>query len=161
MTTNPTAPGEPLTGHALFVEARKKSPDGQMGLFARTAFRSGTRILSFYPENIYTEPSRETVQVGFLHHISLQPKLLQYTNHSCDPNIFFDTTLMQIVALKDIAEGDELRFFYPATEWKMREPFQCNCGSANCLGEIRGAAYLSSAVAAQYQLNSFISERTA
>lgn len=130
-----------------------------MGLFARTTFRSGAPILAFFPENFYTEPSRETVQIDVLHHISLQPKVLQYTNHSCDPNIFFDTGLMQIIALKDIAEGDELRFFYPATEWNMREPFPCNCGSANCLGEIRGAAHLSTAVAAPYQLNTFISER--
>jgi SET domain-containing protein len=40
---------------------------------------------------------------------------MQYINHSCDPNVAFDTTAFKLVALKDIKAGDELVFFYPST----------------------------------------------
>jgi hypothetical protein len=33
--------------------------------------------------------------------------------------------------------GDELRCFYPSTEWAMAEGFDCKCGAPECLGFIR------------------------
>ena len=36
---------------------------------------------------------------------------------------------MQVVALKDLKERDELTVFYPAFEWDMSSPFECWCGA--------------------------------
>lgn len=44
---------------------------------------------------------------------------------------------------KGLNEGDELTFFYPSTEWDMAQPFDCHCGSENCLGKVRGASELT------------------
>jgi hypothetical protein len=159
MITNPFSSGQTTSGHDLYFELRTKAPGDQKGLFAKKPFRGGDMILTFYPEGIYGKPRPETLQVGFLHHISMQPQFLRFANHSCDPNIFIDTTQMRVRALRDIAEGEELCFFYPATEWIMEAPFQCSCGAANCLGRIRGAAFLLPSIARKYQLNHFISER--
>ena len=100
-----------------------------------------------------------TVQTGEDKHITLQPEFLQYINHSCYPNVFFDTTAMQLVALKEIQPGDELMFFYPSTEWDMSQPFDCFCGTTQCLHRIQGAAYLSDEEAKRYRLTDFINEK--
>ena len=99
------------------------------------------------------------MQVGIDKHIMLQPEHLQYINHSCDPNVFFDTHAMQVVALKEIAEGDEMTFFYPSTEWDMAQPFTCYCGCSNCLGEIRGAAHINPEIINTYTLTRFIQQQ--
>ena len=100
-----------------------------------------------------------TVQVGINEHIYLQPGVLQYINHSCSPNIFFDLSTFKAICLRPINKGDELFYFYPSTEWEMAEPFQCLCGSANCLGRIAGASYLSKDVIQNYRFSDFISEQ--
>lgn len=53
------------------------------------------------------------LQVGETEHIMLSPEWLQYVNHSCTPNVFFDTSTLKLIALKDIKAGEELCFFYP------------------------------------------------
>ncbi|KAF9786409.1 hypothetical protein BJ322DRAFT_1210802 [Thelephora terrestris] len=73
---------------------------------------------------------------------------LVYVNHSCEPNVAFDlsskdTSQWHVRALKQVKAGDPLTFFYPSTEWKMAQPFDCLCGSKTCLGRIEGAFILS------------------
>jgi hypothetical protein len=99
------------------------------------------------------------VQTGPSTHITLKPEYLQFINHSCSPNVFFDTEKKVLVSLKDIHPGDEITFFYPSTEWEMDQPFLCQCGSAQCLQIIQGAAFLSTAVLESYQLSAFIREK--
>lgn len=65
-------------------------------------------------------------QVGPTQHIMLSPEWLQYINHSCDPNVFFDTASFKLIALKDIAAGDELCFFYPRCGmWHLQLALAC------------------------------------
>jgi hypothetical protein len=63
---------------------------------------------------------------------------------------------MQLECLTDIEIGDELFFFYPATEWKMSQVFNCHCGQPACVGLIQGASQLSKAVLKKYKLTDFI-----
>jgi D-alanine-D-alanine ligase len=57
-------------------------------------------------------------------------------NHCCDPNTGFDG--LNVLAIKNINEGDELTLDYTAFLDENMEPFQCRCNSANCRGEISG-----------------------
>ena len=118
-------------------------------------------ISPIFVKAIYTSPTFLTIQTGNSQHITLLPEFLQYINHSCAPNVFFDTTLLQLVALKRIEIGEELRFFYPSSEWQMTQSFVCNCGASNCLQLIQGAAYLSSDVVKQYQFTNYIKQQLA
>jgi hypothetical protein len=68
---------------------------------------------------------------------------------------------MQLVALKEILEEDEMTFFYPSTEWEMTQSFTCYCGSSNCIGEIKGASFLPENVWKQYRLTDFIQQQLA
>lgn len=97
-----------------------------------------------------------TIQVGKNKHITFDPVYLQYINHSCDPNVFFNTTTMQMVCLKAILPGDELGFFYPSTEWEMVQSFICHCGNSNCLQYINGAAHIHTDTLRKYRLTDFI-----
>lgn len=132
---------------------------GQRSLHATKAFKHGEVISPFRAEEELSSPTYLTLQKDDELHIKLLPSFLQYVNHSCSPSAFFDTTLMQFVALKDIEEGEELTFFYPSTEWVMAQAFECRCGSATCLGRIQGAAFLSAEILNNYRLTNFIQRK--
>lgn len=136
---------------------------------------------------IADDVSYASVQISRDQHILLNSDLV-YCNHSCDPNVRFlfvrdDTPApgeasnsstknsaanvdIQLWSLeKPIKEGEELRFFYPSTEWNMVQPFPCSCGASSvsktggpCLGEIRGAKDLKTEVLERYWLSDHIRE---
>ena len=139
-----------------FAEVREMVSSGQKALYATHTFSAGDPIISFSSAKTVNTPNYLTVQVNNDEHIMLHPEFIQYINHSCEPNCFFDTTNMQLIALTDILSGAAFTFFYPSTEWDMQQPFACCCGSKKCLGEIRGAAHLSSEQANQYRFTDFI-----
>ena len=68
---------------------------------------------------------------------------------------------MKLVALKEIKTQEEMTFFYPSTEWKMTQTFNCYCGSKYCIGQIKGAAFLSKNSLEKYQLTDFIQQQLA
>lgn len=154
-----TNPNYRLVSDHIFAVVRQNIVNNQKGFFANRSYKPGEMVAEFSAGDILSEPTYLTVQIGIDKHIMLQPEHLQYINHSCDPNVFFDTYTMQVVALRDIGEGDEMTFFYPSTEWDMSQPFTCLCGSANCLGEIRGAAHISPDIISRYKLTRFIQQQ--
>lgn len=156
-----TTPAYRTVSNHVIAEVRQKISNEQNALFVLRTYQPGEVIASFSAGTISAEPTYLTVQVGVAKHITLQPEFLQYINHSCDPNVFFDTTTMELVALKELAEEEELTFFYPSTEWEMTQSFNCYCGSHNCLGEIKGAAFLSKEAAAHYRFTDFIQQQLA
>jgi hypothetical protein len=145
----------------VFAERRQKISNDQNALFATQSFQPGDMIADFSAGTIAAEPTYLTVQVGIGKHITLQPEFLQYINHSCEPNVFFNTTTMQLVALKEIKAEEEMTFFYPSTEWQMTQSFNCYCGHAACIGDIRGAAFLSKEAQEKYRFTDFIQEQLA
>jgi len=144
-----------ISNHEI-VEVRQRAKDGQHGIYANRSWNPGEVITLFSAATYSSEPTYLTIQTGESLHITLDPEFLQYTNHSCDPNVFFDTALMELVALNFIHPGDELTFFYPSTEWVMRQPFDCFCESHQCLGKIRGARYLKKNVRKRFRFTAFI-----
>lgn len=144
-----------------FAEMRRKLSNNQNALFTLRSFRAGQIIANFSAGTISAEPTYLTIQLGENKHITFDPEFLQYINHSCDPNVFFDIASMQLVALKNLESEEELTFFYPSTEWKMTQSFRCFCGSSNCLEKIRGAAYLSKETQEKYRFTDFIQQKLA
>ena len=102
------------------------------------------------------EPAVHSVQLNESAHILLEPQFLEYTNHSCSPNVVFDLDAMVVRAIEPIQPGEEIVYFYPSTELSMAQPFTCDCGSDNCLGVIRGADYLPTEVLDRYHLTTHI-----
>jgi hypothetical protein len=154
-----TNPSYRLVSDHIFAVVRQNIDNNQKAFFAQQRYEPGQVVAEFSAGKTLSRPTYLTVQVGIDKHIMLQPEHLQYINHSCDPNVFFDTYTMQVVALKPIAEGDEMTFFYPSTEWDMVQPFKCYCGTSRCLGEIRGAAHINPQVLRSYTLTRFIQQQ--
>jgi hypothetical protein len=156
-----TTPAYRTISNHVIAEVRQKIANEQNALFALRPYHPGEVIAEFSAGTISAEPTYLTVQVGIARHITLQPEFLQYINHSCDPNVFFDTTTMQLVALKELQPQQEMTFFYPSTEWEMTQSFNCYCGSHHCLGKIQGAAFLSKQAQEQYRFTDFIQQQLA
>ncbi len=58
-------------------------------------------------------------------------------NHSCDPNLGFSGQI-GLVAMRDIAAGEELTFDYAMSDGEPYDEFECLCGAPYCRGVIRG-----------------------
>jgi len=151
-----TNPAYKIISNHGFAEVVENTALQQHSLHAVTAYNAGDIICSFAAKETLTQPTYLTIQINHDHHITLAPEFLQYINHSCHPNVFFDTTNFQLLAVLAIEPGDELTFFYPSTEWVMAQPFICFCNTTKCLHSIQGAAQLDEKVLQQYQLTNFI-----
>ncbi|OAV95674.1 hypothetical protein PTTG_04808 [Puccinia triticina 1-1 BBBD Race 1] len=97
-------------------------------------------------------------------HFELNSELV-YINHSCEPNVAFDLPggwkgleegRWCLRSLSEIKKGEALTFAYFSTEWHMAQPFQCKCGSRNCLGMIQGAKHLDKETLDRYFINEHI-----
>lgn len=95
-------------------------------------------------------PSRYSLQVGWDLHLDLPDGCTEqeimdryfwrFMNHSCAPNA--RVVGRQVVAARDIAPGEQIRFHYNTTEYEMAEPFRCTCGASSCAGVIAGYSAL-------------------
>jgi hypothetical protein len=139
-----------------FCELRKDETNGHLGLFSRKNFSMGDLVINFGSSTMLDTPNYLTVQIGINQHILMSPEYLQFTNHSCNPNLLYNTTTMELECLRDISIGDEFAFFYPATEWKMSQKFECHCGEVDCIGLVQGAADTPIEILNQYKLTNFI-----
>lgn len=139
-----------------FAEARQNITTLSKALFALKAFNENDIICHFTITEVFKTPTYLTIQKGVDEHIMIAPTNLQLTNHSCNPNVLFDTDKLQFICIRKINVGDELCFFYPATEWDISQPFECLCNADNCLKTIQGAKYLSKEILSKYRLTSFI-----
>lgn len=156
-----TTPAYRIISNHGIAEMRRKLSNGQNALFSLRTYQPGDVIANFTAGTISAEPTYLTIQLGIRKHITFDPEYLQYINHSCDPNVFFDTTAMNLVALKTLKRNEEMTFFYPSTEWKMKQTFQCYCGYKYCIGEIKGASYLSKEAQEKYRFTDFIQQQLA
>ncbi|KUR73018.1 hypothetical protein AQZ52_07430 [Novosphingobium fuchskuhlense] len=138
-----------------------RNDDGYSRALVAVAIGKDEVLAQFGARETLATPNYLTVQTGPETHILLAPEHLQYINHSCEPNVFFDTTRMEIIALRDIAAGEECTFFYPSTEWTMDRAFDCLCGSSACLGRIAGADMLDADALERYAFNQHILDRLA
>ncbi len=150
-----------VTGTNKFAEVREDTASLAKSLHSIISFQKDEIICDFGAAAILKTPTYLTIQTGCDEHIHLKPELLKFTNHSCKPNVFFDTQVMQLIAIKNILPGDEFTFFYPSTEWDMAQPFDCLCGSEHCLKKISGAAHMPLHTLKNYRLTDFIQRQLA
>ncbi len=145
-----------LVSRHNFGEVWLTHHNNQRMLIANRAVQPGEVLGTISKGAIRSTPTYLTVQQSDTEHFMLQPEFLQYINHSCRPNVFFDLDTMQVVCVRPVKAGEELTYFYPATEWNMAQPFGCRCGQSNCMGNIQGAKHLPKEVLRNYRFTKFI-----
>jgi hypothetical protein len=121
-------------------------------LIAVARILRGTRVLRLEGD-FAAGPSRYSVQVGEQQHLDLASGLTPdamrvrrpaaFMNHSCDPSMHVQGR--DVIALRTLSPGDELTFDYNSTEAHLAVPFVCRCGSAHCVGAVRGYTHLTRA----------------
>ncbi len=132
--------------------------DDHRRLVAARPIAKGTHIFPVTGRET-TVPTRYSVQVGKGLHIDqddaqeefdlIRRYFWRYLDHSCEPSAMIRDR--QVIAIRDIAEGEGVTFDYNTTEYDMASPFQCYCGSSLCVGTVRGAKHLTKAQRARLE----------
>lgn len=130
------------------------------GVFATRSFARTQRMVQFrgpllhrseVPSSYAGEGDRY-VQIGVDEFLGPSGGFDDWVNHSCEPNAGLEFTRdgIWLVALEDIARGDEVTWDYSTTlfenPWRMR----CRCGKPSCRGVIGEFARLPHHVQARY-----------
>ncbi len=121
---------------------------GTHRVIAIEPIQTGTVILHIH--GIFVdEPSKYSIQVDHDLHVLVDPlnasspdpdlHAWQYLNHSCNPSGAL--VGLSLVALRPIAQWEEVTFDYNTTEYQMATPFACRCGACDG-GLIRGFRFL-------------------
>lgn len=114
------------------------SAGDQEGRYATTNLKKDEVIIDLKPVMTRAKrPSAYTLQLaeGY-YYKSLVGSLGM--NHSCSPNSYICFDDLTYRALRDVANCEELTFHYCTTEYELANPFDCLCGSPDCLGHVTG-----------------------
>ncbi len=108
-----------------------------LGVFAKRTIAPWETILAFDGPIIdFAETKRRgprecmAFQIGPNTYIDTQPPAV-FVNHSCDPNAGIRND-KNLVALRLIRAGEEIRFDYSTTMEERSFTMQCRCGAAGC-----------------------------
>lgn len=99
-----------------------KEVDGIKGLYASVSFKKGD-VLFQLQDKIFPTPSPTSIKVGEDRHS--EDPFGRFINHGCEPSVKVDG--YNIIALRDIVNGDEIAFNYLDNEDKLVNPFYCKC----------------------------------
>lgn len=136
------------------LELRTSGIDGR-GMFARTGLRAGDRIIEYTGERISKEESMRLCNEGnnYIFQIndefdldgSVESNLARFINHSCAPNAEaqLEEDRVWIVALRDVAPGEEITFNY-GYDLDDYRAHPCRCGAPACVGYILAEEYWNS-----------------
>lgn len=128
------------------------------GVFAARRFRAGETIVhedsAAYRARTVTraelaahghELGWYTFQVGPDAYLLPRGAIDDLTNHSCEPSagIRLDRAGYRLIALRDIAPGEEITYDYSTYLAGDHEAMQCCCGARHCRGRIGAFAALS------------------
>ena len=116
-------------------------PRLRLKLVANDLIGAGEVVFQCRPEEITPERTWRTVQIDFNRHV--KNDLLDYVDHSCEPNAVFDVDRLALRALRRIEKGEPITFFYPGSEVELAAGFDCTCGSRDCIGHLKGGFYLT------------------
>jgi hypothetical protein len=85
------------------------------------------------------EIRRLTLQIDEdLYIVTSQEGPADWVNHSCEPNAGLSGQIV-LVAMRDIAPGEEICFDYAMSDGSPYDEFDCNCGSTHCRGRVTGS----------------------
>ena len=134
---------------------------GDSGLFATASIAKDT-LLAVFGGAIMNKESVLNLPAGSIKNVlqiaddlwvaSLSAEKTDVINHSCDPNAGLQGQIC-LVAMRDIASGEEITFDYATvvSEWVGMEPLNCNCQSISCRKTIRASDWQSKELQEKYR----------
>ena len=133
------------------IELRTCPEKGGFGLFASQAIHSD-ELLTMWGGKVITEKELDLLPIETqTHGIQVDETLYlipvihgdpaDYFNHSCNPNAGMNSH-SSLVAIHEIATGDEICFDYAMSDSSDYDEFQCHCGTAHCRKRITGRDWM-------------------
>ncbi len=128
------------------AESRPHPGKGDCGVFARAPIKSG-EILALWGGTIvsgadlnpnmphFTQLVLQIDEDLFMMSARMEPA--DCFNHSCDPNAGL-TGQIGLIAMRDIASGEEICLDYAMCDGMSYDEFDCTCGTALCRGRVTG-----------------------
>jgi hypothetical protein len=125
------------------------------GVFATGTISDGSVIMKYSGPLLkyeQTPPQTLALQIGPDLYIGESGEADDFVNHSCDPNagMKIDGTNVRLIAIRDIAIGEQITFDYSTTMDEDDFEFDCLCGSPACRGKIRDFKHLPSKLREKY-----------
>lgn len=123
---------DPESGYRFVVAAREIAAGEVVAVFGGTVITSET--LAAMPQAARSRCLQ--VEEGlFLYSTVDGPG--DWINHSCEPNLELRGQIV-LVALRNIAAGEELCFDYATADGSDFDEFSCRCGAPACRGMVTG-----------------------
>jgi len=130
----------------------RPSPIHSVGVYATTPIRKGSRVVEYTGPRISPEEADRIYEHSsrtYLYGLEDGKTVIDgvglgaYLNHSCDPNCEVDEIKgrVWIIALRDIAPGEELLWDYNL--YDDEDPAPCYCGSPRCRGTMYSREWLA------------------
>jgi SET domain-containing protein len=117
------------------------------GVFATANISAGSVIMKYTGPLLryeQTTPQTLALQIGPDLYIGESGQADDFVNHSCEANagMRIDGTDVRLIAIEDIAVGEQITFDYSTTMDEDDFEFDCLCGSPKCRGRIRDFKHL-------------------
>lgn len=140
------------------LQAHRVENKGHYGVFAVEPIAAGDLIAAWggtvVEEPAFRQLSAELISLSVQveEDLFLVPDRLgpgDRINHCCEPNAGIQGYSM-LVALRDIAVGEEVCYDYAMTDSSPYDEFDCACGAPACRGYITGQDWLQPALQEKY-----------
>ena len=102
-------------------------------LITKVHFDAGEKILDLSNGEKLEGPNRISIDLGDSH---ISHPIAKYVNHSCKPNANVCHITKSLVAITTVRPGDEITFNYLESERQITTPFDCSCGSSECVSRV-------------------------
>jgi hypothetical protein len=153
------------------AELRSAGLKGE-GIFATAPIEAGTTVIGFGGRVAHRRDFEHLDEHARTHSIQIDDDLFlisgselepaDYANHSCEPNAGLVGNVL-VVAMRDIAPGEEICFDYAMCDADDYDEFVCACGTESCRGVITGADWARPELQDRYAgyFSSYIARRIA
>ena len=118
------------------------------GVFATEDIEAGTTVAAFGGRMAHRTEFEQMPEYRRTHSLQIDADLFlvcpeeeepaDLFNHSCEPNCGVAGNVL-LVAMRDIARGEELTFDYAMSDGSDYDEFACLCEAATCRGTISGS----------------------
>ena len=133
------------------LEARQHLNKGGWGIYARERVRAGELLTLWSGEVVSGDQLPRLAAADYHYTVQVEenlylvtmrePETADLVNHCCDPNAGISGQLA-LVALRDIAPGEEVCFDYAMTDGSPYDEFDCACGATHCRGRVTGSDWM-------------------
>ncbi len=141
------------------AEVRTAGAKG-LGVFAVEPIPAGTTVAAFGGYVVDGEALAELPQQRRSYSIQIDEDLYlaspedpdpgDRVNHSCEPNCGIVGCVL-VVAMRDIAAGEELTFDYAMSDGDPYDEFECFCGTPSCRGKVTGQDWMRPELQRRYR----------